>query len=328
MVNFGGLIMDVFSFINSKDVSTYLKEINYEFNTLEAAWIAHHSKNKALPEKISAWEEIINTMPDFKLENNYNTEFETLFEYLKKYIEKTNKLIEEFNKDGLYEIEYRYGNTKMNADFNYLYTSIDSALAHCKKQYEKEHSIKSFCIKKRIVNNKSKDEDIVWTRNEMLFRANDLAIIDVSHDSHENDEYSFLNSGIFEYTHLEFPVPFKKGDIVCDCYKNPDVPFVLEAVGFDDIDHNGDDLDSANWGSFAWRACSLRYDWYWYSLDLEYYKKDLEDEHKVILPISMFLKGKIGLDLCCDAYHRLASKIETDSFVTCFYDEEDLEELF
>ena len=31
--------MDVYSLINSKDIAEYLREIHYEFNSLETAWL-------------------------------------------------------------------------------------------------------------------------------------------------------------------------------------------------------------------------------------------------------------------------------------------------
>ena len=31
--------MDVYKFINSKDIREYLKKINYEFTPVEAAWL-------------------------------------------------------------------------------------------------------------------------------------------------------------------------------------------------------------------------------------------------------------------------------------------------
>lgn len=31
--------MDVYSLINSKDIAEYLREIHYEFNSLETSWL-------------------------------------------------------------------------------------------------------------------------------------------------------------------------------------------------------------------------------------------------------------------------------------------------
>ena len=55
--------MDIYKFINSKDVRNYLKEINYEFTPVETAWLIWQS-TKPLEERHKAWQEMIYTMPD------------------------------------------------------------------------------------------------------------------------------------------------------------------------------------------------------------------------------------------------------------------------
>ena len=46
------------SFINSKDIATYLKKINYNFNTLETSWLIYQSSNHTLQEKKTAWQSV------------------------------------------------------------------------------------------------------------------------------------------------------------------------------------------------------------------------------------------------------------------------------
>ena len=64
--------MNILNFINSKDIREHLKAINYEFNSLEAAWLIYHSRNATIEEKHAAWRELINTMPDCKIEERMN----------------------------------------------------------------------------------------------------------------------------------------------------------------------------------------------------------------------------------------------------------------
>ena len=51
--------MDILRFINSKDIRNHLKGINYQFNTLEAAWLIYQSTNYTLYEKLDAFEELM-----------------------------------------------------------------------------------------------------------------------------------------------------------------------------------------------------------------------------------------------------------------------------
>ena len=56
--------MDVYRFLNSSCISDHLQGLGYELNAAEAAYIVHQSAPWSLTDKISAWAEIIDTMPD------------------------------------------------------------------------------------------------------------------------------------------------------------------------------------------------------------------------------------------------------------------------
>lgn len=112
--------MDILRFINSKDIRKHLKDIDYKFNSLEAAWLIYQCHDATIDEKHKAWNELIETMPDCKIEERYFTDpQESLHDYLKKYIEVENKLIKEFydekhtdtfdfDKPFVYKFEYIY----------------------------------------------------------------------------------------------------------------------------------------------------------------------------------------------------------------------------
>jgi len=89
--------VDILRFINSKDIRKHLKDIDYKFNSLEAAWLIYQCHDATIDEKHKAWNELIETMPDCKIEERYFSDHqESLHDYLKKYIEVENKLIKEF----------------------------------------------------------------------------------------------------------------------------------------------------------------------------------------------------------------------------------------
>ena len=56
--------MDLFQFINSKDIEEHLKAIDYKLSTMEAAWLVWQCTHASLAQKHEAWERIIHTMPD------------------------------------------------------------------------------------------------------------------------------------------------------------------------------------------------------------------------------------------------------------------------
>lgn len=47
--------MDIFRFVNSKDIREHLRNIGYEFNSLEAAWLIYQCRDAAIDEKHKAW---------------------------------------------------------------------------------------------------------------------------------------------------------------------------------------------------------------------------------------------------------------------------------
>ena len=39
--------MDILSFVNSKDIREYLQLINYQCDSMQAAWLVYHSANQS-----------------------------------------------------------------------------------------------------------------------------------------------------------------------------------------------------------------------------------------------------------------------------------------
>ena len=56
--------MDVCRFINSKDVAERFRAAGYQFNAFETVYFVEQLTDATLDEKISAWKEIAETMPD------------------------------------------------------------------------------------------------------------------------------------------------------------------------------------------------------------------------------------------------------------------------
>ena len=102
--------MDVYSFLNSSDVADYLRYKEYEFNAAEVAYIVYHSDTLTLDEKIAAWQEIVDTMPDCPLcssaydpyfESAHNSELQFLKDLI--FVEKI-KLKRFMDSEGCYYV--------------------------------------------------------------------------------------------------------------------------------------------------------------------------------------------------------------------------------
>lgn len=60
---------DAFEFINSKDIREHLRELDYQFNSMELAWLVWQSRTVSFGEKMNTWMEMLE-MPDYKILNS------------------------------------------------------------------------------------------------------------------------------------------------------------------------------------------------------------------------------------------------------------------
>lgn len=80
--------MDILRFVNSKDIREHLRNIGYEFNSLEAAWLIYQCHDATIDEKHKAWNELIEKMPDCTVTERLNTvPQDSLHAFLRQYME-------------------------------------------------------------------------------------------------------------------------------------------------------------------------------------------------------------------------------------------------
>ena len=80
--------MDIFRFIDSTDIRRYLAEIRYRFSTEEKMFLIWYCKTATLNEKIAAWREIIDTMPNCAMAERLNLEsIPDFHQFLRDYID-------------------------------------------------------------------------------------------------------------------------------------------------------------------------------------------------------------------------------------------------
>ena len=95
--------MNIYKYINSKDVRKYLEKIDYQFNTLEAAYLIYFCRSLTLKERHKAWQEVIDTMPDMAPKDHFDhfgwEYFEdSIHSCLKQHIINEQKILEEFSQ--------------------------------------------------------------------------------------------------------------------------------------------------------------------------------------------------------------------------------------
>ena len=101
--------MNIYRFIDSKDIAKYLKEIHYEFSMPEMAFLVYICHTATLDDKFKAWQEMIDTLQDCRHETSCNT-IESFHGFLREHMDLQKKYIEQFyqHEGFVYSCEWQY----------------------------------------------------------------------------------------------------------------------------------------------------------------------------------------------------------------------------
>ena len=302
--------MDVFKFVNSKDIREHLRNMDYSFSSIEAAWLIWQSKYTSLNEKHEAWRELIETMPDCEIEERLNAKARpSLHEFLKELMAFENRCIESLKKEEPYcvfsykcklpgEKDWENSFKGMCPDF---YECLESASEAC-KAFTGSEDISNCLI--RISKNWFDGTD--WCIEAEL--TPDGEIIEILNYGGLTDEELDLISDEFDGMWFDFPNPFKKGDIIYNpkngdesiCLIEHEIPW---KKGVEVWKKNGDYSDMLVDGIFQYENGSVYHECEFSYMDYEYYREPFTDKKRVLKAISNYLKGKITLDILLNAYH-------------------------
>lgn len=309
--------MEILRFVNSKDIREHLRNIGYEFHSLEAAWLIYQCRDATIEEKHKAWNELIETMPDCPIEKRTNTVTQdSLHAFLRQYMELEDKYINEFcdekhadtfedDKPFVYKVKYIYSDGS-EYDWDTVFSSLDALHETIMKPEEDVISIQ--CDKMRI--DRINSRQTAYLTPSFDFLRMDPGRID-------SDKESDLFWGVFDGLWFEFPTPFQKGDIVWDPNKPEGVcagPFVTTGVCLEGIENdktkenlrkNGDSSDMCAGGFFLNEDGSIYGECMSNYMDLEFYDKELTGPKRTLIALSNFLKGEIDPALFACAYHQI-----------------------
>lgn len=340
------LFMDVSLFINSPDIRKYLVDNNYSFNSLESAWLIWQSRGKPYEQKKAAWMELIAEMPDCVIpERNLSPRRESLHEFLKEYIANTDREIKEFCREEtegyVYLFSYRYS---YDQEWTEDYETIFPSLKECMRAYKAEvNSLDESFFEKED----GKSTGVIWCRLKKQALKEPYTISEL--ELNEKGEVmevlqSALREGMvrsdledtFESLWFDIPTPFEKGDIVWDpALSMSSGPFVLmglstwdkigerkaEKIILAEKEYGGfvsvpDISDMNGYGYFVDDRGLPYHEVMFHYLNLEYYHEPFQEYEKILLPISKFVKGKIGIDLLLCAYRNIILQKEMDRVIS------------
>lgn len=293
--------MNVYKFINSKDIREYLKKINYEFTPVETAWLIWQCENATLEEKHKAWQKIIDTMPDMPFKTNEKS-YDSLHEFLKDYIELENKCIDEIVNAKDDNLFYKCSIQSKSDLICKLYFNYESCL----------HAIET-----ELFNQNIEIEDNIrismWHENESYAHT----YIELNTKGEIMNIYSDtldkINCITFYDVCLMFPIPFVKGDILWNPNSLDKNPFVLKET------HS----DMSVWGYFTGENGQLFEDCTAY-MNIEYYNGELKSENRILEVLNNYIKGEIDIVRFANMYHQIVLKNCAKAFEIREYDDENL----
>lgn len=329
----GGKKVDRYSFVNSKDIREHLRKIEYNFSPLETAWLIYTCNRLSYEEKKAAWKELIATMKDCEIPKRPNCkEWESLHEFLKEYIQLIDKQIEEFYTDSREERNVYMYSFLYRGDCTWCeeYKTVFASYEECLEAYRKDADNLHIDLKKGetgILRYRIKKQSLEEPEHVMIIEyRGDNQIEDVILDTGLDDAGNDLVNWSFEGLWFDFPTPFSKGDVLWfpkdanHVQQNCDGPFVLEGLSTwgnnQSVIENGDITDMNGYGYFLNTNGTVYYDVVQDYMDLEYYPGSFTGNWKILLLLSKFISGEVGLEFFLCAYrHALLEAAVTDDGV-------------
>ena len=311
--------MDIYKFINSRDIREHLKNINYNFSSLEAAWLIWRSKHTLLSEKHKAWNSIIKTMPDCEIGKRFNTEpHHSLHVFLQELVSLQNKQIEIVKRSETGTV-FSYslftpGDSDWDEeteDLSFEFSKcLDKAVNECKEYYKycKDIDLRDYMSSCKIRVKKTWVDSI---KRSMVIELNgngEICEIECYGDMDEQED-NLVYYG-FDGMWFAFPTPFKKGDILKGSNYYDEI-FVFAELDADSeirerLMKNGDCSDMVARGYFQdpdngkiYYECMHDY------MCLEYYRGELSGTKRTLKALSSYLKDEIDIDLYSNAYRTI-----------------------
>lgn len=296
--------MEVYKYVNSKDVQRYLKDIKYQFSTLEAGWLIWQCKFLSFDERHQAWKKLMECMPDCQMPERRNVKFAgSFFEYITQYMDIETKMLIHFfeeKENCIFRHEAVFINDEgaLSDAFDYqCYSSIGECFDSVKELYG-DYEYTEIDITKVYLNGGPE---------HTLRMRGDKTIISVTDEGLSDEEEEIYRYG-FDGMWFDIPTPFVKGDILYKPNFNSGIksePFVLLFQNYKDsesghtknfIKVNGDTTDMSVLGCFArFYSGELYKDHVENYLDLEYYSQPFNKKAESLLRLSKFVKGEIDI---------------------------------
>jgi len=281
--------MNVYQYLNSKDVAEHLEKIGFQFTSLEAARVIESCGHINLNEKHDAFRRLMEKMPDEEItlpaECGREEKRTTLHTLLKEYISAEEELLRSFEKDEKgYLYEFRYAGFMDGIEMVYhreylTYRELKKEMKSIPRHLEICEGIEEFIIEKINTENKERTCLTLDKNGEPMSIEN----LDFFYEP-----YTVLR---FENGNRAIPHPFQEGDLVCAIDNK--TPFVfMEAK------------ENTVAGYHLTNTGLKEQEIYLLPLELKYCRKELKGKEKALAAVSDFVKENIDLATFANLYHK------------------------
>ena len=326
----------VLEYINSSAIREHLRKLDYQLTPVQCALLVRQSERHTLKQRHEAWRDIIETMPDCAVEKRMNCRgWDSLHEMLRGYMALENKILSRFHseEDAVYECEFwarsvirleakdtpRGNECDWRTD-NQRFRSFARCFEYALKKTRKEQS--RFLIHKRYLetgSDSSSWEPYIYVEYDMSGEVLECDFVGSIKFYALSEEENDLWSESFDGMWFDIPIPFEKGDIVCDRvsrYKK-DVPFVLlGTVPWYKKEHPSkhgtyycdySDMDAYGY-SFDHDQQFFNDDFRVQYLNLEYYTEPLKGSERILYAYRQLERGEIDGYLFLKIYRMLMAE--------------------
>ena len=354
--------MDIYRFLDSNDIRAHLQSLRYDFTLPEAAFLVWQCATAALSEKHAAWRELIQTMPDCRMEQRRNMcEIQSMHGFLQEYIELEEKLLRDFHRES--DAVYFYNILRRDEDFCDGFSESE--------KYKRAFPTFSDChaaVEEDICDNGSEDILYIYIKRQLLSEPNCFMTVCLNNRLEIMDISDFRCYPLtarelelivaFEGMGFAFPTPFRRGDLVCQkhslkawhCPQN--VCYVLDSIaawtnremqenGFwrsrsdtQDMDRlhqmllKDGDVTDMSLSAYSVEDRQIIFDNVGWYLSLERFDGTLTGEQRALYPLRDLLNGKIRPDMFLDALRVLRADEEAKNTAwireNLLYDKEDM----
>jgi hypothetical protein len=312
--------MDIYSFLNSKDIAEHCRKIGHAWTAFDMAVIIARSM-RSIPEKHAAWREIIANYPDIPTpENMHYDSYESLHKKLEEVIDYEERVLALLKKPeaGAVYIHKVWWHKEWHHS-NTIFTDYDSTFADALDDWTRDEINKIEIVKSfagDIENNKGTIEVTVdYDGNPYWVSAYSSSALfpDIDFDNLLDDLY-----GSF---YVDIPVQFKKGDILTNRQslqhpKDEEDVFILDSVDRDDPikqerrlrGEMSDGTDLMGYGYCVDDDDGVLGRNEGFYDHFEYYRGKLKGKDTLLYYVSLFIKGEIDIPELLGIQSRLMQK--------------------